>query len=75
MPVISPKTLDHPDRPIGCQEAIGKAIRVVANEALAKGWDKEEVTLALKEVANAWYFEADPEETARDNTGHPQRLR
>lgn len=53
MPVISPKTLDHPDRPVGCQEAIGEAVRTVADEALAKGWGREEITVALMGLLTA----------------------
>jgi hypothetical protein len=74
MPVIPPKTLDYPDRPVGCQEAIAEAIRAVANEALAKGWGREEITLALMEVANGWYFEATPEEPAGNSPARRLRL-
>jgi hypothetical protein len=74
MPVIPPKTLDHPNRPIGCQEAIGEAIRAVSNEALAKGWSREEITLALMEVANGWYFEATSEEVGHHAKVRPLRL-
>jgi hypothetical protein len=75
-PVIPPKTLDHLDRPIGCREAISEAVRAVADEALAKGWGREEITLALMEVANGWYFEAETEggATKRDGVGKATAL-
>jgi hypothetical protein len=74
MPVIPPKTLDHPDRAVGCQEAIGEVVRAVADEALAKGWGREEITVALMEVANGWYFEAGSAEATSDSIARPRRL-
>jgi hypothetical protein len=54
---IIPPESDHPDRSIHCQEALTPNIRAVADQAVAMGWDKEEITVAIMEIANAWYFD------------------
>lgn len=51
-----PKALDYPDRPLECQEAISGSICDIADQALAMGWGHQEVTEAIMEIANAWYF-------------------
>lgn len=56
MPVIPPNTLDQSDRPINCQEALTADICAIADQAVALGWDKEEITVALMEIANSWYL-------------------
>jgi hypothetical protein len=55
MPIIPP--LGHPGRSGYCQETLGANIRAVADQAVAMGWDKEEITAAIMEIANAWYFD------------------
>jgi hypothetical protein len=51
-----PLTFDYPNRPLHCREALSGALCAIADQAIAMGWDKEEITVAMMEIANDWYF-------------------
>ena len=54
MPIKGPT--DHPDDFINLQEAMHDRLRDLMDEAVAAGWGRDQVSLAIAELNNAWYL-------------------
>lgn len=50
--IAAPKTDKHPDRFLQCQEAMAGAFSEVAMAAVKAGWNPEEVSAAMVELAD-----------------------
>ena len=70
-----PVTFDYPDRPLDCREVLSSALCAIADQAIAMGWDKEEITVAMMEIANDWYLGQAAGETEKSIGRMEQRSR